>query len=150
MLATPMTAQEVWTSQCEVARDILEDETLEGEIPEDEIPEDEIPEDSGVERALDYLIGGKFLNFLELAEDYPEWRDEIPNFVAEIRDIFDGWQITEYLNTLCQVGLMAAVGGQETGPLFRIPRADEMGSRGDARDRTLLAQAREWLADDED
>ena len=139
MLATPMSAQEVWTSQCEVARDILEDETLEGEIPEG----------SSVERALDYLIGGKFLNFLELAEDYPEWRDEIPNFVAEIRDIFDDWQITEYLNTFCQIGLMASVGGAETGQLFRVSRADEMGSRGDARDRTLLARAREWLADDE-
>ena len=140
MLATPMTAQEVWTSQCEVAREILEEEIL----------EDETLEDSGVEHALEYLIGGKFLNFLELAEDYPEWRDEIPNFVAEIKDIFDGWQITEYLNTFCRAGVMASVGHHEIHSLFRVPLSGEMRLRGDVRDMTLLAQAREWLADDED
>ena len=139
MLATPMTAQEVWTSQCEVAREILEDDIF----------VDETLENSGVERALDYLIGGKFLNFLELAEDYPEWRDEIPNFVAEIRDIFDDWQITEYLNTFCQAGLMASVGGHEIRPLLRVPLTDERGPRGDARDMPLLVRARAWLADDD-
>ena len=52
---------------------------------------------SGPTRALDYLIGEKFLNFLQAAEDHAEWQAEIPAFVAEIKRIFERWQLAEYL-----------------------------------------------------
>jgi hypothetical protein len=46
----------------------------------------------GTDKALAYLIGEKFLNLLEAAEDDAEFRGEIPAFVAEIKRIFERWQ----------------------------------------------------------
>ncbi len=51
----------------------------------------------GDQRALDYLIGEKFLNFLEAAETDAEFRAEIPEFVAGIKSIFETWQLAQYL-----------------------------------------------------
>ena len=67
----------IWIEQCEAARTI----------------EDEF----GTDRALAYLIGEKFLNFLEAAETHADFRAEIPAFVAEIKTIFERWQLAEYL-----------------------------------------------------
>ena len=50
-----------------------------------------------MDRALSYLIGEKFLNFLEAAETDPEFRSKIPAFVVEIKKIFERWQLAEYL-----------------------------------------------------
>src|SRR4029077_8980320 len=67
----------IWIEQCESARTI----------------EDEF----GTEMALTYLIGEKFLNFLEAAETDAEFWAEIPAFVAEIKKMFERWQLAEYL-----------------------------------------------------
>jgi hypothetical protein len=55
----------IWIERCEAARRI----------------EDEF----GTRQALKYLVGEKFLNFLQAAEDDPEFRVQIPAFVAEIK-----------------------------------------------------------------
>src|SRR5437870_448184 len=70
---------EIWTEQCEAARGI--------------------EDDFGAWKALDYLVGEKFLNFLEAAESNAEFREEIPAFVAAIKAIFEPWQLSEYLET---------------------------------------------------
>ena len=57
----------------------------------------------GTPDALAYLVGEKFLNFLEAAETHADFRAEIPAFVAEIRAIFEPWQLAEYLETARQV-----------------------------------------------
>jgi hypothetical protein len=67
---------EVWIEQCEAARQI----------------EDEF----GTQNALEYLIGEKFLNFLQAAETDAEFRAEIPAFVGGIKSIFETWQLAEY------------------------------------------------------
>jgi hypothetical protein len=72
----------VWIEQCKAARRI----------------EDEF----GTPNALAYLVGEKFLNFLEAAESHADFRAEIPAFVAEIRAIFEPWQLAEYLETARQ------------------------------------------------
>src|SRR3954447_20863338 len=72
----------VWIEQCEAAR--------------------RIEDDFGTDKALDYLIGEKFLNFLGAAETNPDFRAEISVFVAEIRTIFEPWQLAEYLETARQ------------------------------------------------
>ena len=59
-----MDFHKVWIEQCEAARGI----------------EDEF----GTQKALDYLVGEKFLNFLEAAETDADFRADIPAFVAEI------------------------------------------------------------------
>ena len=68
---------EIWIEQCKAARGI--------------------EDDFGTDKALAYLIGEKFLNFLEAAETDAEFRAEIPTFVAEIKTIFERWQLSEYL-----------------------------------------------------
>ena len=68
---------EVWIDQCEAAR--------------------QIEAEFRTQNALDYLIGEKFLNFLEAAETDAEFRAEIPAFVAEIQTIFERWQLAKCL-----------------------------------------------------
>ena len=67
----------IWIEQCEAARGI----------------EDEC----GTQTALAYLVGEKFLNFLEAAEKDSTFQAELPAFVAEIKRIFEPWQIAKCL-----------------------------------------------------
>jgi len=67
----------IWVEQCEAAR------AIESEF--------------GTQKALVYLIGEKFINFLEVAEDDAHFRAEIPAFVQEIKTLFEPWQLSEYL-----------------------------------------------------
>ena len=55
----------IWMEQCEAARGI----------------EDEF----GTQKALAYLVGEKFLNYLEAAEKDSTFQAELPAFVAEIK-----------------------------------------------------------------
>ena len=73
---------EIWKEQCDAAR--------------------QIESEFDTEKALDYLIGEKFLNFLEAAETDAEFRAEIPAFVAEIKTIFEPWKLAEHLETARQ------------------------------------------------
>jgi hypothetical protein len=79
---TYMTPSEFWIEQCEAAW--------------------EIEDGFGTQRALAYLIGEKFLNFLEAADDDSEFRAELPAFVAKIKTIFKRWQLAEFLETARQ------------------------------------------------
>ena len=56
----------------------------------------------GVPKTLDYLVGEKFLNFIEASDEHAEWRAELPAFAAEIKTIFEPWQLAEYLETARQ------------------------------------------------
>lgn len=69
----PPTPEQVITDWCEATRGV--------------------EDDWGREKAMGYLIGEKFLNFLERAETDREWRQAIPNFVAGIKSIFEPWQL---------------------------------------------------------
>jgi hypothetical protein len=60
-----------------------------------------VESDYGVEKAMGYLIGEKFLNFLEVAEKDSEWREAIPTIVAEIKALFEPWKLAEFLNSGC-------------------------------------------------
>ena len=77
-----MTPHKIWIEQCEAAKGI------EAEF--------------GTQKALAYLIGEKFTNYLEAAKDDAGFRAEIPVFVAEIKSIFEPWQLAEYLQTARQ------------------------------------------------
>lgn len=66
-----MEFSKVWIEQCEAAR--------------------KIEAEFGVKNALDYLIGEKFLNFLEAAETHPDFRAEVSAFVAELKSFFEPW-----------------------------------------------------------
>ena len=67
----------IWMEQCEAARGI----------------EDEC----GTQKALAYLVGEKFLKYLESAEKDSTFQAEDPAFVAEIKRLFEPWQLSECL-----------------------------------------------------
>ena len=115
----------IWIEQCEAARGV------EAEF--------------GTQDALSYLIGEKFINFLEAAEDNPEFRAETSTFVAEIKTIFERWQLAQFLET-----------ARETEPFdpsvyddaedAEMERQSEL--RRSAADLLLVERAREWLLED--
>jgi hypothetical protein len=120
---------EIIESQCEATRNILED--------------------FGLEKALGYLIGEKFLNFLEAAEDRAEWRRLLPNFVAEIKSIFEPEQLAEFLNTPRRLGALGHVADEETHRLFRAELDEEDKAREDARNLMMLEWAKELLLEED-
>ena len=99
----------------------------------------------GAEKAMGYLIGEKFLNFLEVAETDGEWRGAIPAFVAEILSIFEPHQLAEYLNTPRRLGALGHVASEETHRMFRAELDDSEKARKDARNLLLLEWAKELL-----
>ena len=67
-----------------------------------------IRESFGLEGALDYLIGEKLFTFLMASERDPQFAVEVPAFVAEIRRIFTGSEIRDYLNHLERTRFLAS------------------------------------------
>jgi hypothetical protein len=136
---TPTKPHEIWIDQCEAAVGI--------------------EDDFGTQQALDYLVGEKFLNFLEAAETVADFRAEIPAFVAKIKTIFERWQLAAYLET--------ARDSEPFDPSLLEPRdhpilekeeiefdADKIEElrkddiRQCTRDLLLVERAREWLLDE--
>jgi hypothetical protein len=83
----------IWIAQCEAARDIREA--------------------FGVDKTLGYLIGEKFLNFLEASDGRPEFAAELPQFVAAIKEIFEPGEIRAYLNGTRRVGALGHIASDE-------------------------------------
>jgi hypothetical protein len=122
-----MDFHKIWIEQCEATKGI------EGEF--------------GTQQALDYLVGEKFLNFLEAAETDAAFRDEIPAFVAEIKTIFEPWQLAQYLETARATEPFDPAlfeDDDETEPEeVEDMRRDDI--RQCTRDLLLVERAREWL-----
>ena len=70
-----MQLHKIWVKQCDAARGI----------------EDEF----GTLNALKYLVGEKFMHYLDAADLDAEFRSGLPAFVAEIKTIFEPWQLAE-------------------------------------------------------
>ena len=121
----PPLFRKIWIDQCEAAEGI--------------------EADYGTEKALGYLIGEKLLNFLEVAETKPEWRAEVPLFIAKIKDIFEPWQIAEFLETPRRLGALGHTADEEGHELFRSQVEESDNVREDARNLMLLEWARELL-----
>src|SRR5437762_9016945 len=54
----------------------------------------------GPVQAFDYLVGEKLLNFASAAVTHPEFRRELPSFVAEVRRIFTPEEIQVHLGRI--------------------------------------------------
>ncbi len=125
-----MNLHEIWKEQCEAARGI----------------EDEF----GTQKALEYLIGEKFLNFLEAAETDADFRAEIPAFVVEIKTIFERWQIAQYLETARETEPFDP-GLFEGDDEFDAEEVEDMRKddiRQSTRDLLLVERAKEWLLEE--
>ncbi len=108
-----MTPTEIIQSQDEAARGILDE--------------------FGPDKAMGYLIGEKFLNFLEVAETNLQWREAITTFVTEIKALFEPYQLAEFLNTPRRLGALGHVASEEAHQLFREEHDEEQRLREDAR-----------------
>ena len=75
-----MDSHRIWEEQCEATEGIRER--------------------FGKDDAIRYLIGEKFLNYLEESDQRPEFAAEVPNFVAKIKEIFEPHEISEFLDGL--------------------------------------------------
>ena len=119
----------IWVEQCDAAR-MIEDQF-------------------GTDKALDYLIREKFLNFLEAAETNAEFRAEIPAFVAEIKTIFERWQLAGELERARQSEPFDPdLYDEDDDPEdIEMERQDDI--RRSAIDLLLVERAREWLLEDE-
>ena len=120
----------IWIEQCDAARNI--------EV------------DFGTDQAIEYLVGEKFINFIEAADDETSLRADIPAFVAEIKTMFERWQLAAYLEK-----------ARESEPFNpRLFDGDDEFSAEDVedmrkddirhctRDLLLVERAREWLLEE--
>jgi hypothetical protein len=107
-----------------------------------------VESDYGVEKAMGYLIGEKFLNFLEVAEQNREWREAIPTFVAEIKALVEPWKLAEFLNTPRRLGPMGHTISEEGHRAFREQMTEEERIREDARNLMLLEWTKELLMEE--
>jgi len=118
-----------------------------------------IEDDFGTQQALEYLVGEKFLNFLEAGETDADFRAEIPAFVAKIKTIFERWQLAQYLETARETEPFdpelfkprdhPILGKEEIE--FDAEEIEDMRKediRQCTRDLLLVERAREWLLDD--
>jgi hypothetical protein len=114
----------IWIAQCEAAREI----------------EDEF----GTDTALSYLIGEKFLDFLEAGETDADFRAEIPAYVVEIKSIFERWQLSDYLETSRRTEPFDLSLIEDDDPdLVEMERRED--TRRCAYDLLLVERAKEWL-----
>jgi hypothetical protein len=121
----PPEPHKIWIQQCEAA--------------------ERIEADYGSDKAMGYLIGEKLLNFLEVAETDPEWRAEIPQFIARIKDIFAEWQITEFFETARRLGALGHTADAEAHETYRSQLDESEKLREDARNLILFEWARQLL-----
>ena len=88
-----MQFHKIWIEQCEATRTIKEQ--------------------YGVQNALDYLIGEKLIRFVAAAESRPEFAQELPEFLQEVRRIFTAEAIDEYLDSFERRNVLARVAAGE-------------------------------------
>ena len=123
-----LSLHKIWIEQCEAARGI----------------EDQF----GTVDAMKYLVGEKFMHYLEAAEKDAEFRAEIPAFVAEIKTIFEQWQLVEYLEKAgwtepFDPGMYEEDDEDYDPEFIEMERKDNL--RRAAHELLLLERAKEWL-----
>lgn len=115
----------IWIKQCEAARGIREG--------------------FGVQKALGYLIGEKLVNFVRAAGERPEFADELPAFLEEVRDIFTDTEIRGYLVGLRRVGAFGHIGTEEQIATLRAAGAIDENPVRDAEDVLIMERIKEML-----
>ncbi len=98
---------------------------------------------------MQYLVGEKFLSYLQAAETDAEFRAEIPTFVAEIKAIFERWQLAEYLEKAGWTEPFDAnIYEDEGAEVIETERNDNL--RRAANELLLIERAKEWLLEGSD
>ena len=58
---------------------------------------EEIKDRFGLKDAIRYLVGEKFLNYLQASETRPEFAAEVPKFAGRVKEIFEPHEIRKFL-----------------------------------------------------
>jgi hypothetical protein len=112
--------QDIWKEQCVAARSIRAQH--------------------GILCALEYLIGEKLLTHAEAAVTRPEFAQELPRFIAEVRNVFNGEEIRHYLDHLERMATMEDERTPDEDDDFFCDFPDQV-----AANRARLAQLKELL-----
>lgn len=104
-----------------------------------------IKESFGTKKALGYLIGEKLVNFVGASDRHPEFSVELPKFVAEVRGIFQPWEIRAYLDGICRVGALSHVCNDEEFEELRAVGAIDEDPVRMAEEMILVERVRKWL-----
>ncbi|MGH9460210.1 MAG: hypothetical protein ACRD1X_03270 [Vicinamibacteria bacterium] len=115
----------IWIDQCEAARDIKET--------------------FGLAKALGYLIGEKLLNFVEAADQDPDFAAELAAFVEEIRVIFQPSELRAYLDGVHRVGSLGHILSDEDYEEFRDAGAVDENPVEWAKEILLIERAKTML-----
>jgi hypothetical protein len=115
----------VWVEQCDAARDIRDA--------------------WGTRKALGYLVGEKLLNYIQAADADPAWQANLPQFAAEIRQIFTNEELRTYFDTTTRVGAVAHVSTEEQYQTMRDAGALDDDVVTGAADAILFERARALL-----
>ena len=111
-----------------------------------------IEDEFGSVEAMKYLVGEKPMNYLQAAEKDALFRAELPAFVAEIKTIFEKWQLAEYLEKAGWTEpfdpSLYDEDDEDYDPEFiEMERKDNL--RRVANELLLLERAKEWLLEDD-
>jgi hypothetical protein len=95
--------QPIWLEQCDAARTIKER--------------------CGTQKALGYLIGEKLLAYLRASNALTDLAPDLPRFVAEIKSIFEPYELDAYLTGARRLGALGHAMGDEQFAQFRAAGA---------------------------
>ena len=98
-----------------------------------------------IQKTLGYLIGEKLLHFFEASDTHLEFKAELPKFVERIKEIFQPYEIKEYLENVKRVGALGHVCNDEEFETFRKAGAIPEDPVSGAKDVLLLERAKELL-----
>lgn len=84
---------DIWIDQCEAARDIRDA--------------------WGTRKAMGYLIGETFLNYIRASDTDPSFAAKVPLFAAEIKRVFTTEEVRTYFATTARVGAAGHVATDE-------------------------------------
>jgi hypothetical protein len=115
----------IWIEQCEAARGIRDQ--------------------WGTRKALGYLVGEKLLNYIRAADSDPSWEANVPNFAAEIREIFMAEELQAYFATATRIGVTGHVCTEEQYETMRDAGAFDEDVVTGAADALLFERARALL-----
>ncbi|PIS47710.1 MAG: hypothetical protein COT17_01955 [Elusimicrobia bacterium CG08_land_8_20_14_0_20_51_18] len=115
----------IWMGQCDAARGIKER--------------------FGDRKALGYLIGEKLINFVEAADERPEFARELPAFLAEIKEIFPAEVLRHYLENVERTGPLGHVLTKEEHDFMRMAGAVEEDAVDRAEDVIILKRIKDML-----
>jgi len=121
----PREFHNVWIAQCEAAEGIRDQWSS--------------------QKALGYVVGEKLVEFLRVAEQSPEWNEQVPLFMAELKRIFSPEEIRAYLDGVRRIGPLGHVMSDEQFEEFRAAGAVEDNPVLGAEDVLRLHRARRLL-----